>query len=262
MTERIPIPKRIRFEIFKRDCFTCQYCGKKAPDVILHIDHIVPISKGGTNDILNLITSCESCNLGKSNIPLNDNSVVEKRRRQLELEQEAQEQREMLFEWHKFLQKSREDSIQNLIDYWEFLGHSQYKLTDVEISEIKKIRNSNADEEIIAAMDIAAKQYFIFENQILTQDSYIYAFSKLSGIIRGTKYEKDHPETKKLIYIRGILRKRIQYYYDDKKALEILKDAYYKGGLTIDELSEIAKRTKNWSGWKSDINQTIEKHLQ
>ena len=138
MAERKLIPKRIRFEIFKRDCFTCQYCGKKAPDVILHIDHIVPVSKGGTNDILNLITSCESCNLGKSDIPLNDNSVVEKQRHQLELEQEAQEQREMLFEWHKFLHQSKEASIQKLIDYWEFLGHSQYKLTDVGIAELKK----------------------------------------------------------------------------------------------------------------------------
>ena len=40
---------------------------------------------------MNLITSCESCNLGKSDIPLNDNSVVEKQRHQLELEQEAQD---------------------------------------------------------------------------------------------------------------------------------------------------------------------------
>ncbi|MBO4509112.1 MAG: HNH endonuclease [Spirochaetaceae bacterium] len=78
MTERVPIPKRIRFEVFKRDSFTCQYCGRKAPEVILHIDHIKPVSIGGTNELLNLTTSCESCNLGKSNIPLSDNSVVEK----------------------------------------------------------------------------------------------------------------------------------------------------------------------------------------
>lgn len=59
------LSKKIRFEVFKRDQFTCQYCGKKAPDVILHVDHIQPVSKGGTNDLLNLITSCQDCNLGK-----------------------------------------------------------------------------------------------------------------------------------------------------------------------------------------------------
>lgn len=68
--KRKSISKRIRFEIFKRDGFCCAYCGSKPPEVILHVDHIVPVSKGGTNDILNLITSCLGCNIGKSNIDL------------------------------------------------------------------------------------------------------------------------------------------------------------------------------------------------
>ena len=54
-----------RFKIFERDRFTCQYCGKKPPEVILHTDHIYPKSKGGQDDELNLITSCRDCNLGK-----------------------------------------------------------------------------------------------------------------------------------------------------------------------------------------------------
>ena len=40
MAERKPIGKKMRFEVFKRDKFTCQYCGRKAPDVILEVDHI------------------------------------------------------------------------------------------------------------------------------------------------------------------------------------------------------------------------------
>ena len=59
---RKAIPKSVRFEVFKRDKFTCQYCGASAPDVILEIDHIRPVSKGGTNDILNLVTACRDCN--------------------------------------------------------------------------------------------------------------------------------------------------------------------------------------------------------
>jgi len=35
MTERKTISKKIRFEVFKRDSFTCQYCGKSAPEIIL-----------------------------------------------------------------------------------------------------------------------------------------------------------------------------------------------------------------------------------
>lgn len=66
MTERISISKGKRFEIFKRDKFTCQYCGSHPPEVVLHVDHIDPVANGGTNDTDNLITSCAACNLGKS----------------------------------------------------------------------------------------------------------------------------------------------------------------------------------------------------
>lgn len=56
---------KLRFQIFQRDNFTCQYCGKKAPEVILEIDHKYPKSKGGLNQAENYITSCRDCNIGK-----------------------------------------------------------------------------------------------------------------------------------------------------------------------------------------------------
>jgi len=59
------IRPRQRFWILKRDQYTCMYCGRKAPDVVLHVDHKVPRAMGGGNDPDNLITACESCNLGK-----------------------------------------------------------------------------------------------------------------------------------------------------------------------------------------------------
>ena len=62
---RKSLSKRIRFEVFKRDGFTCQYCGSHPPSVVLHVDHVHPVAEGGTNDIDNLITSCEGCNQGK-----------------------------------------------------------------------------------------------------------------------------------------------------------------------------------------------------
>lgn len=59
------ISAKTRFEVFERDSFTCQYCGRKSPHVELSIDHIKPLSKGGTNDKQNLITACLDCNKGK-----------------------------------------------------------------------------------------------------------------------------------------------------------------------------------------------------
>src|ERR1051325_9605995 len=57
-------PKK-RLDIFKRDRFCCRYCGKHPPDALLHVDHIVPVVAGGTDDPTNLVTSCSECNLGK-----------------------------------------------------------------------------------------------------------------------------------------------------------------------------------------------------
>lgn len=65
-SKRTPISKSKRFKVLKRDNYTCQYCGRSAPEVKLEIDHQKPVSKGGTNDINNLVTSCRSCNRGKS----------------------------------------------------------------------------------------------------------------------------------------------------------------------------------------------------
>jgi hypothetical protein len=67
---RKPIGKKTRFEVFKRDSFTCAYCGGSPPETVLELDHIDPVSKGGTNDINNLVTSCFDCNRGKGATPL------------------------------------------------------------------------------------------------------------------------------------------------------------------------------------------------
>lgn len=56
----------LRFKVLTRDNYTCRYCGAKAPDAKLHVDHITPKSAGGTNDLWNLITACQPCNQGKA----------------------------------------------------------------------------------------------------------------------------------------------------------------------------------------------------
>ena len=59
----------VRLDVLNRDKFRCVFCGKSpATDVgtILHIDHIIPFSKGGKSDLTNLQTLCFECNLGKS----------------------------------------------------------------------------------------------------------------------------------------------------------------------------------------------------
>lgn len=62
---------KLRYKILERDNYTCQLCGKAAPEVKLEIDHIVPVANGGTNDESNLRATCYSCNRGKGGLVVN-----------------------------------------------------------------------------------------------------------------------------------------------------------------------------------------------
>ena len=62
------VSARMRYKIFTRDNFTCQYCGQNAADdetIKLEVEHVIPHSKGGTDAFNNLVTSCFKCNRGK-----------------------------------------------------------------------------------------------------------------------------------------------------------------------------------------------------
>jgi hypothetical protein len=68
---------RVRFEVLKRDGFACVYCGRKAPEVVLHVDHVKPVSKGGRTVMANLVAACQPCNAGKSDNELPSENAVE-----------------------------------------------------------------------------------------------------------------------------------------------------------------------------------------
>lgn len=66
--EKRTIPLKLRLRVLQRDNFKCVYCGASPatdPSIQLHIDHIVPFSKGGKTEINNLQTLCQNCNWGK-----------------------------------------------------------------------------------------------------------------------------------------------------------------------------------------------------
>lgn len=66
--ERAKMTPSVRYRILRRDAFTCQLCGHRADPIngiTLHVDHKVPISKGGKTVDDNLWTLCQLCNSGK-----------------------------------------------------------------------------------------------------------------------------------------------------------------------------------------------------
>ncbi len=65
---RQTIPLNVRWAVLKRDKYKCAKCGRSPSSnhkVELEVDHIIPVAKGGTNDIENLQTLCKDCNRGK-----------------------------------------------------------------------------------------------------------------------------------------------------------------------------------------------------
>ena len=69
LLELDPVPSTVRYDVLKRDrkCVLCGAAPEVDSAVRLHVDHIIPRSKGGSNDISNLQLLCAECNLGKSN---------------------------------------------------------------------------------------------------------------------------------------------------------------------------------------------------
>ena len=72
----IHVPRRFRRQVtntflFARDRYRCQYCGRTAaelrPRESLTRDHLIPMSRGGTNDWTNVVTACSPCNTRKGN---------------------------------------------------------------------------------------------------------------------------------------------------------------------------------------------------
>jgi len=77
ITTRYPGP-RLQFKVMRRDDFKCRICGRSPathPGLILHVDHVVPWSKGGETVFNNLQTLCEEHNLGKSDLDMNENDA-------------------------------------------------------------------------------------------------------------------------------------------------------------------------------------------
>ena len=76
LTKFVHVPRRFRRQVtntflFARDHYRCQYCGRSAaelkPREALTRDHLIPISRGGTNEWTNVVTACSTCNTRKSN---------------------------------------------------------------------------------------------------------------------------------------------------------------------------------------------------
>lgn len=255
-TSRKAISKSLRFEVFKRDSFKCQYCGAEAPSVLLHIDHIKPVAGGGTNELTNLITACMPCNLGKRDVPLEEHAAVSKARTQMDELQERREQLELMMQWRESLRDIDQEAVDRLSEYWQ--EHAPgWSVSEQGKRSIKRWLQQFSADEICQAMDTSATSYLEFDtNEKVTDESWGRSFDKILGICRVNRAAVNEPDLKQLYYIRGILRNRIPGYFDDAKAFQYLKNAR-SWEVTFDDLNAMARSVKNWSGFSAGVGELI-----
>lgn len=113
------VTKRTRFEVLKRDNHTCRYCGGKAPDVVLTVDHVLPVALGGTDDPTNLVAACKDCNAGKSSTAPDSPLVAD-------VEQKALEWGRAIEEFNRIRQgerQKRHDYTEQFCDAWVAWGY-------------------------------------------------------------------------------------------------------------------------------------------
>jgi hypothetical protein len=230
MAVRMAISKTKRFEVFKRDLFTCQYCGRTAPNVVLVIDHIEPVAKGGTNDILNLITSCNDCNSGKSARRLSDSTIIEKQMAQLKEIQERRNQLSMLKTWKDECVKFDNEQLQVVVDQIEsFYG---YSVPDDGIAVIMKAIKKFGIEEVFEAVQVAIQNYELVSTASL----------KIYGICACNITQKEDPLKANILYARNVLKKRFTRDFVDKSFWACVNAAVFQ--FNADPLSLIAGAKK------------------
>lgn len=187
MAERKPISKKLRFEVFKRDGFKCQYCGQSAPDVILEVDHIVPVAEGGDNNIMNLITSCRDCNRGKGKRELSDDALLKKQKADLEELNERREQMTMMMKWREELMNIAQQEV-------DFVSSCLYTMTGHECSDGDKrsirafINEFGFDEVVVAAQISFTKYYSDYYEDTKDEWGWKYAIKKIGGICYNRKH--------------------------------------------------------------------------
>lgn len=194
--ERVSIGPRLRFEVFRRDSFTCRYCGRKTPQVILEVDHVIPVAEGGGDELENLVTSCWECNNGKGAGLLDtltpEADVHDKTVLLAEREMQLREYNAVRGEIRK-----REDSEIDLVlqaweDMWPGKTEPEYYL---EPSRIRSLLNEISVYDLLDSVEIAARN--VRPSYARVKYFFGVAYSKARGPKEERAPEESPPSKKK-----------------------------------------------------------------
>ena len=244
MAKRKALTKKTRFEVFKRDSFKCQYCGASAPETVLVVDHIKPVSKSGPDDMMNYITACQPCNAGKSDRILSDNTTLQKQKGQIDALNERREQIEMMLEWRDGVKQIASTELDAITDAWHDAAPG-FNLNDTGLKQAKAMLKKHGLLKVLDAMEEAQSKYIKMDGEAATAESVDAAWKKVGGFLRMDGLPEDE---KRIYYIKGILKNRFRNVpYDVVRLLM----AAFQSGVMVQNLELEAKNCRNWAAFET-----------
>ncbi|HKO90008.1 MAG TPA: HNH endonuclease, partial [Polyangiaceae bacterium] len=169
MKKRKSLSVKTRFQVLKRDRYTCQYCGAHPPDVLVVVDHVVPVAAGGSNDPSNLRTACQPCNGGKSDGLLEEGDLLTPSARTLEEQSERLRQAKAYAKLVEDMRAHDDDRVGMVISAWAKAfqarevtedGKSCWQLGPGELfpgeASVRKVLKRLPLEAVLDAVDITA----------------------------------------------------------------------------------------------------------
>ena len=183
-SERKPLGKRLRFEIFKRDGFKCRYCGATPDQRVLQVDHVVPVAGGGSNDEINLVTSCQPCNSGKSARPIEQTSIRAQAIPDPKKIREQAAQIEAYLQAKKVAEKAMEEVAEHFADLWDAqIG----PISERAFSRLKNVCAEVSHEMIAKAIETTGRSKVATPGQ---EFSSYYATKQLKYFNAVLKYDR------------------------------------------------------------------------
>lgn len=253
--KRKSIGKRVRFEIFKRDSFKCKYCGKSPPEVVLHIDHILPVSKGGSSDMINLATSCQDCNLGKSNVLISDTAMLDRQAGQIRIEKEKMDQIKMVIKWRRSIKNGANKEIMTAKKEIEDLIGRYFSPSGSYIEKLKKTIKKYSLKSVLEAIDICSEKYLKDKTNRDCVGEFLEKIIKISSYIED---QKINPWKKEAGYCYAILNNRFGKGRDGEY-WSVLKKAFTHKDFTFNEMKDVCSNSKYFYDVKLYVENYLEK---
>lgn len=250
---RTPVPRRVRFEVFKRDRFCCRYCGRSAPDVVLEVDHVKPVAAGGDNDLFNLVTSCSECNNGKGAVPLSDDAAVRVARDDMAALQARREQLDMLLEWRQEVSAVRADELAVALDHWGAASGQGGSDARMRATMARRIEEYGIA-DMLEAIEAACSQYLSTEKQEHSDEEYERAWKAIPAIVRGIRLKREDPAAADLLHVVNFARRCAGELRHDTRRLVLL---CLRSGMGKHEMFAMIKRTKTQQEFVDELNQAI-----